>query len=191
MSTLSNHLKKLYSFPKSSFSFTMKIILVTFLFLAVNVAADDVMTTPQPRTTNGNNNYPCGNSFPGKILTNYTINETINVKWQITETLSGSCYVDLSTTGKDTNFTTISTIPNCAGKVGDNFQTDVKLPENITCERCTIRFRLIPSLSKDDVNLNCADVSILPKLKKRQSCGCPKCCQKIKKRNWKKRSNRY
>jgi hypothetical protein len=150
------------------------------------------MTVPLTRATS-DNNYPCGK--PGNILTNYTINQTINVQWQITKPLGGTCFIDLSTTGEDTNFTTIGSIPNCADKVGDNFQADIKLPEDVTCDRCTIKFRLVPDLS-EDVYLNCADVSILSPLKKQKRACCYKCCpgkrslpnQLLKKRNLKKRS---
>ncbi|CAJ0760112.1 19702_t:CDS:2, partial [Entrophospora sp. SA101] len=83
-------------------------------------------------------------------------------------------FVYLSTPSKDTDFKPISTIDNCADKVGENFQADVKLPENTSCERCTLRFRWIPKLS-EDVYLNCADISILPanksKLKAQKRCG--------------------
>ncbi|CAH1763057.1 3815_t:CDS:1 [Entrophospora sp. SA101] len=165
----------------------MKIFLVVLLFLAINVAADGRMTLPEIRLTKNDakNNfrnarspakhYPCGTKVgPGKVLTTYTTNQVVNVQWDIENALEGTCFVDLSTTGKDTDFKPISTIDNCADKVGENFQADVKLPENTSCERCTLRFRWIPKLS-EDVYLNCADISILPanksKLKAQKRCG--------------------
>nr|CAG8571556.1 11527_t:CDS:1 [Entrophospora candida] len=152
----------------------MKIFLVALLFLTINVAADGRMTLPEIRLTKNDakNNfrnarspakhYPCGTKLgPGKVLTTYTTNQVVNVQWDIEKALEGTCFIDLSTTGKDTDFKPISTIDNCADKVGENFQAEVKLPENTSCERCTLRFRWIPKLS-EDVYLNCADISILP-----------------------------
>jgi len=111
--------------------------------------------------------YPCGtNLSPGTILTKYTTNQTVNIQWEITNALGGTCFVDLSTTGKDTDFKNIGTIPNCADKTGEDFQADVQLPKDTSCERCTLRFRWVPSLS-EGVYLNCADISILPANKSR------------------------
>ncbi|CAH1767742.1 3896_t:CDS:2 [Entrophospora sp. SA101] len=90
----------------------MKIFLVILLFLTINVAA---------------------NGRPGKVLTTYTTNQVVNVQWEITEPLGGTCFVDLSTTRKDGAFKTIRTIPNCADKIGENFQADVQFPKNTTC----------------------------------------------------------
>jgi hypothetical protein len=153
----------------------MKILLAVLLFLTINVAADGRMTFPETRSNSSlpAKIYPCGTNLgPSKVLTTFTTNQVVNVQWEIAEALGGTCSVDLSRTGKDTAFKTISTISNCADKVGENFQADVQLPKNTSCKHCTLRFRWIPRLSKD-VYLNCADVSISPpnksgpKMKKR------------------------
>ncbi|CAJ0750571.1 22400_t:CDS:1, partial [Entrophospora sp. SA101] len=101
--------------------------------------ADGRMILPEIRNNFRNaslpaKHYPCGNdNGPGKVLTTYTTNQTIKVQWGIENPLDGSCFVDLSTTRKDGAFKTIRTIPNCADKIGENFQADVQFPKNTTC----------------------------------------------------------
>jgi len=175
MSALSTHSFSNKSFPKSStssaplssFSFTMKILLVVLLFLTINVAADGRMAFPNIRNDFKNatlpaKQYPCGTNLrPGKVTAKFTTNQTVDLTWLIIKPLEGTCFIDLSTTGKDTAFKKIATIPNCGDKAGKFFHADVKLPKGVSCKKCTLRFRWIPSLSKD-IYLNCADVSILP-----------------------------
>jgi len=109
--------------------------------------------------------YPCGvNLGPGQLTAGFITGQTIELTWLITDALEGTCFIDLSTTGKDTAFKKIATIPDCAKTVGRYFHTNVNLPKGVSCKHCTLRFRWIPSLSKD-VYLNCADVSILPRNK--------------------------
>ncbi|CAJ0763823.1 3897_t:CDS:1 [Entrophospora sp. SA101] len=148
----------------------MIILVAVLFFLTINVAADGRMILPEIRNNFRNaslpaKHYPCGNdNGPGKVLTTYTTNQTIKVQWGIENPLDGSCFVDLSTTGKDNAFKNIHFMPNCADQVA-KFQVDVQLPEHISCEHCTLRFRWVPHLSKE-VYLNCADISILPPNKK-------------------------
>lgn len=167
------------------------------LFSASLVAGNGQMNFPHPRLPSGDfqtalallgsptTNYGCGNApTPGRVTTKYVSGQSIKVVWEITEALEGQCFMDLSTTGKDTDFQQIGTLPNCADQVGDSFTANVKLPDNVTCDNCIMRFRWIPALS-GETYLNCADVSIEdPKPKslkmqkrrqrKRQCGGCHK-----------------
>ncbi|CAG8574101.1 17487_t:CDS:1 [Funneliformis caledonium] len=149
----------------------MQTFFAIILLLVINVAGQGHMTSPLIRIPQGDvennlsitrsptSSYPCGSGQNiGHVLTHYTSGQSINIKWEIGAAHEGECFVDLSTTGRDTDFKTIGSIPNCADKIGEN-QTNIQLPTDVTCDHCTLRFKWLAKLS-GETYLNCADVSI-------------------------------
>ncbi|CAG8810249.1 13351_t:CDS:1, partial [Gigaspora rosea] len=61
-------------------------------------------------------------------LANFRAGQLVNVKWEIGAAHRGSCAIELSTNGKDTDFKVLKTIDDCADKTGTNFSSKVKLP---------------------------------------------------------------
>src|SRR6266498_2526802 len=110
----------------SSFSFqAMKIFFAIILLLAINVAGQGHMISPLIRipqddtdlsiTRSPTSSYPCGSGQDiGRVLTYYTTGQSVNIEWEIGAPHEGECFIDLSTTGRDTDFKTIGSIPNCA-----------------------------------------------------------------------------
>ncbi|CAG8540512.1 5849_t:CDS:1 [Ambispora leptoticha] len=126
------------------------------------------MTFPPVRIPEGENglkiargpavDYKCNGMKPGPVHSQFTSGGLININWKIETPLEGTCFIELSLTGKDTEFSTIGTIENCADTSGD-FETKVQLPSDATSEHGTLRFRWVPRLSGATV-IDCADVSI-------------------------------
>ncbi|KAG9307108.1 hypothetical protein G9A89_016936 [Geosiphon pyriformis] len=161
------------SYSSLSTPINMKLVTALILLFATsNVAAQAHLITPAIRIPKGDLEnslslvrqptikYTCGatTGIAPQIRTHYTAGESIKIEFEIGNALEGNCFIDLSTTGEDTKFQTIGSIPNC----GDNieiFETKLELPKEVTCEQCTLRFRWLPKLS-GDVYINCADISI-------------------------------
>ncbi|CAI2191857.1 1288_t:CDS:1 [Funneliformis geosporum] len=150
----------------------MNTFFAIILLFAITVAGQGHMISPLIRIPQGDvennlsitrsptSSYPCGSGQNiGRIQTHYTSGQSINVEWEIGVAHEGECFLDLSTNGHDSDFKTIGSIPNCADKIGENFQTSIQLPTEITCDHCTLRFRWLAKLT-GETYLNCADVSI-------------------------------
>ncbi|CAG8605735.1 3881_t:CDS:1 [Funneliformis mosseae] len=148
------------------------IFLAIILLLVINVSGQGHMISPLIRIPHGDvennlsitrsptSSYPCGPSQNiGHVLTHYISGQSVNIKWEIGAVHEGECFIDLSTTGYDTDFKTIGSIQNCADKIGEDFQSMIQLPINVTCDHCTLRFRWLAKLT-GETYLNCADVSI-------------------------------
>ncbi|KAG9299156.1 hypothetical protein G9A89_013804 [Geosiphon pyriformis] len=193
-----------YSISSNFTPRNMKLIVgLILLFATTNVAGQGYLMTPEIRIPKGDienhlsqtrkasSDYKCGaaTEIPRQITTHYTEGESIKIEFEIGKALEGNCFIDLSTTGKDTKFQTIGSVKDCGNKV-DIFKTEITLPKEVTCEQCTLRFRWIPKLS-GDTYINCADVSISPaspvsineekediSLKKRQRTACYYGCGK-------------
>jgi len=133
------------------------IICLTLLFAGI---VQGSMVSPLARAAVNKRSLACGAAgTPGRVLTRYTPGQHINVEWDIVNADEGTCYLDLSTTGKDTDFQQLGSIPNCADLGNASFQSTLQLPSHITCEQCTLRFRWVPKFS-GDTYIDCADVSI-------------------------------
>ncbi|CAG8621139.1 9657_t:CDS:2, partial [Dentiscutata heterogama] len=140
------------------------------------VAGHGSMTFPKPRIPPGDQEngltitrgptkqYPCAGNKKAKTLTSFRSGQLVNVKWEIGAAHRGSCAIELSTNGKDTDFKVLQTIDDCADKTGKNFSSKVKLPSNVSCKSCTLRFRWEAEITKE-LYLNCADIGINSKNK--------------------------
>ncbi|KAL1924079.1 uncharacterized protein VTP21DRAFT_7114 [Calcarisporiella thermophila] len=158
--------------------------LVTALLLSAIpsfVAAHGRMVSPPIRLKPGDQNngfdfakgpntrQPCGGlvrilafasclaSGLSNVQANFQPGAQIPIKWQITAAHKGPCFIELSTDGRDGNFKTLKTLPNCAETNGD-FSDSVS-PGNVQCDKCTLRFRWQAKLT-GETYINCADISI-------------------------------
>ncbi|CAI2165853.1 14635_t:CDS:1 [Funneliformis geosporum] len=113
---------------------------------------------------------PCAGNAQGPVTANFKAGATIPIKWKITTAHRGTCTVQLSTTGKDTDFKDVKKLDKCADENGD-FSEDVKLP-NVNCERCTLRFKW-DAVVTNELYINCADISIGKGNDKRNVKGLP------------------
>ncbi|KAL1919426.1 uncharacterized protein VTP21DRAFT_2119 [Calcarisporiella thermophila] len=114
------------------------------------VSAHGRMVDPKPRLKKGdekndflfalgpNEVNPCGGLKAGKPQATFQAGSTINVGYDITVAHGGPCRIELSTTGKDTDFKTLDSFDNCAERIGQ-FKRAVQLP-NEGCEKCTLRW---------------------------------------------------
>jgi len=163
---------------KSAIVFALLIVVI----LVGQVSAHGRMIKPEIRIrpgdenqgftiTNGpTNEQPCAGNAPGPVKSRFRSGETINVQWKITAAHRGSCTVQLSTTGSDTDFKDLKKLDKCADENGD-FNEDVKLPD-VNCEKCTLRFQWNAELT-NELYLNCADISIGNGNNKREAKGIP------------------
>ncbi|CAG8433631.1 10923_t:CDS:1 [Diversispora eburnea] len=152
--------------------------LIALLLFVDNVSAHGRMLEPQIRLAPGDSgngftlangptrNEPCAGLPPGEILTTYRTGQTATIQWTITAAHRGTCYIQLSTTGADSDFRDLQVLPNCADSTG-TFTTTVTLPAT-SCARGTLRFKWEALLTKE-LYLNCADISIARNNKKRLS----------------------
>ncbi|CAG8437216.1 9260_t:CDS:1 [Funneliformis mosseae] len=113
---------------------------------------------------------PCAGNAQGPVKAEFKAGEIIPIKWKITAAHRGTCTVQLSTTGKDTDFKDIKKLDKCADENGD-FSEKVTLP-NVNCERCTLRFRWDAEVTKE-LYINCADIKIGKGNDKRNVKGIP------------------
>ncbi|RHZ78650.1 hypothetical protein Glove_158g65 [Diversispora epigaea] len=150
--------------------------LIALLLSADNVSAHGRMLEPQIRLAPGDSgngftiangptrSEPCAGLPAGDILTSYKPGQTVTIQWIITAAHRGNCSIQLSTTGTDSDFQELKSLPNCADTTGQ-FTTTVTLPAT-SCNRGTLRFRWDALLTKE-LYLNCADISIVRNNKKR------------------------
>jgi len=160
---------------KSAIIFVFALLIVFF----GQVSAHGHMSKPDIRIFPGDENQgltrtngpttqqPCAGNPPGPVKSNFKPGETIQVQWVITAAHRGNCSVQLSTTGDDQDFKEIKKLSKCADENG-NFSEDVKLPDDVTCEHCTLRFEWNAELT-NELYLNCADISIGGGKSKRRS----------------------
>jgi len=155
----------------SSFTPSKLVMALGCLFLFVgNVSAHGRMLIPQIRIkpgdadqgfsiTNGpTKTEPCAGNPPGTVLTNYQPGQSVPIQWKITAAHRGNCTVELSTTGKDSDFKALKFFDACAEQDGD-FSDTFQLPADVQCDKCTVRW-VWRALLTDELYLNCADVSI-------------------------------
>lgn len=153
----------------------MPVLIFTFLalFLFVdNVSAHGRMLSPQIRLAPGDSGNgftlangpiprdkaPCAGLSRGSPQTTYKSGQTIQVEWLITAAHQGSCSIELSTTGDESKFKKIASLPRCADTTG-KFKASVKLP-NVNCNRCIMRFVWNAKLTQE-LYSNCADIKIV------------------------------
>ena len=137
--------------------------------------AHTVMMTPPPRDVGkaGNDAHktgPCGNIPRTNQCTKYAVGATIPVKWMETVSHQG-CFQWLVSKQNDTNFVTLTQITDVAGGAGMVYNGTVKLPDNLSCENCTLAVRQLMigtcgpdaganSTGPGDTYFSCADVRI-------------------------------
>ncbi|CAG8525989.1 14839_t:CDS:2, partial [Acaulospora colombiana] len=88
----------------------------------------------------------CGDESGSSIVTHYAMGQMVNMKWEVDPTREEQFHVDLSVTGRDTDFRNIGTLLNYAYKKGGIAQANIKLPENVKCDNCTLRLRCAEKL---------------------------------------------
>ena len=114
---------------------------------------------------------PCGAVARTNACTSYEAGATIPVKWMETVGHAGCFQIGLSTTGTDTNFTTLKQINDPAGGAGMVYPDTVKLPDGLKCKDCTLVVRQLMigtcapdaqpnSTSATDTYFSCADIRI-------------------------------
>jgi len=155
---------------RSSVTFALMVFFLLFFSYVEQASAHGRMLEPSIRIkagdedqgftlTNGpTTQQPCAGNLPGPVQTNFKSGETIPIKWKITAAHKGTCIVQLSVTGKDTDFKDLKKFDNCADTNGD-FSDTVNLPKDVSCEKCTLRFQW-KALLTNELYLNCADISI-------------------------------
>lgn len=137
--------------------------------------AHTVMMTPVPRDVgvSGNDGHktgPCGGVARTNKCTKYAVGATVPVKWMETVSHQG-CFQWLVSKSGDTNFVTLKQIDDPAGGMGMVYNDNIKLPDNFTCENCTLAVRQLMigtcgpdaaanSTSATDTYFSCADVRI-------------------------------
>ncbi|CAG8514532.1 8422_t:CDS:1 [Acaulospora morrowiae] len=157
-----------FSIPNNiNYSVILPILLLLFVS---DVLGHGRMLTPQIRIPPGDENNgftlsngpttiePCAGNPRGPVLSNFQSGQIISISWTITAAHRGSCSIQLSTTGQDSNFQELKSYPNCADNTG-TFSDSVKLPDGASCNNCTIRW-VWNALLTNELYLDCADVSI-------------------------------
>ena len=105
----------------------------SLICLVVLFADQGNMLSPLVQAAVNKSSLVCG-AAATQVLTHYIPGQHNNVKWNIVNAGEGTCYLDLSTTGKDTDFQQLGTISNCTGLGNKSFQSTLQLPNHITCE---------------------------------------------------------
>ncbi|CAG8664926.1 24130_t:CDS:1 [Cetraspora pellucida] len=101
---------------------------------------------------------PCSGYEPGPIVATYQSGQTIPITWTILTAHGGSCSVQLSINGKDSEFQELKSYSNCADAIG-TFNDNVQLPAGIACDKCTFRWVWNSALN-GELYLQCADIKI-------------------------------
>jgi len=150
--------------------FTLAVFFIFFFSHVEQVSAHGRMISPQIRIKEGDADQgftltngptkeePCAGNPAGPVQSKFKSGETIPIKWKITAAHRGPCTVQLSITGKDTDFKNLKKFDNCADTNGD-FSDTVDLPKGVSCDKCTLRWRWDAQLT-NELYLNCADISI-------------------------------
>lgn len=137
--------------------------------------AHTVMMTPPPRDVgvvgnDGHKTGPCGGVARTNKCTKYAVGATIPIKWMETVSHQG-CFQWLVSKSNDTNFVTLTQINDPAGGAGMVYTDTLKLPDNFSCENCTLAVRQLMigtcgpdaaanSTTATDTYFSCADVRI-------------------------------
>ncbi|CAG8766583.1 7595_t:CDS:1, partial [Racocetra persica] len=161
------------SFSKRSQSSTTlikKIIVIIILFYFVEKAsAHGYIADPRIRmftfdnellqmTAGPTTEQPCSGYEPGPIVATYKSGQVIPITWTIFTAHGGTCSVQLSINGKDSEFQEIKSYSNCADAIG-TFNDTVQLPTGIACDKCTFRWVWNSALN-GELYLQCADIKI-------------------------------
>ncbi|CAJ0831774.1 15120_t:CDS:1, partial [Entrophospora sp. SA101] len=150
--------------------FTLAVFFIIFFSHVEQVSAHGRMIQPPIRIKAGDENQgftitngptkeePCAGNLAGPVKSKFKSGETIPIQWKITAAHRGTCTVQLSVTGQDTDFKDLKKFDNCADATGD-FSDTVALPKGVSCDKCTLRWKWDAELTKE-LYLNCADISI-------------------------------
>ncbi|KAG9301894.1 hypothetical protein G9A89_004574 [Geosiphon pyriformis] len=148
------------------------IAIIGLFALSTNVAAHGRMELPAIRLLPGDDNngftvsrgptktQPCANLPPGPIpdKSRFKVGDSVPIQWQITAAHQGKCFIELSTTGSDSDFKVLKEFDHCADDNGE-FKDNIPLPAGVSCEKCTMRWRWEAKLT-NELYINCADISI-------------------------------
>jgi MYXO-CTERM domain-containing protein len=141
----------------------------TLTILAAAAEAHILLVDPKPRDQNDQHKLdamPCPNRTAAQPVTmmdptgiSYQGGATITVKWNETTTHLGCFAVDISA-GGDTGWMLLGTLPHSgAGKTPRPYQTTVKLPAGMTCDKCTLRVRQFMLMANPTT---CPPTTIMP-----------------------------
>ncbi|CAG8716953.1 13915_t:CDS:1 [Dentiscutata erythropus] len=160
----------------SNTTLTKKIfILITFFYFVEQAFAHGYVVDPRIRMFSFDNDIlqmtagptteqPCSGYEAGPIVATYLPGQLIPITWTIFTAHGGSCSVQLSTNGNDTDFQELKSYSNCADEIG-TFNDTVQLPAGVTCDKCTFRWVWNSALN-DELYLQCSDINIIDESKK-------------------------
>ncbi|KAF0500576.1 mucin-4-like isoform X3 [Gigaspora margarita] len=156
--------------PINSTTLTKKIfIIITFFCFIEKAFAHGFMADPKIRMFSFDNDIlqmtagpttiqPCSGFEAGPIVATYQSGQLIPITWTIFTAHQGSCSVQLSTNGNDTDFQELKSYPNCADEIG-TFNDNVQLPAGVACDKCTFRWVWNSALN-GELYLQCSDIKI-------------------------------
>ncbi|RIB20340.1 hypothetical protein C2G38_2179580 [Gigaspora rosea] len=101
---------------------------------------------------------PCSGFEAGPIVATYQPGQLIPISWTIFTAHQGSCSVQLSSNGNDTDFQELKSYSNCADEIG-TFNDNVQLPAGVACDKCTLRWVWNSALN-GELYLQCSDIKI-------------------------------
>ncbi|KAL1923494.1 uncharacterized protein VTP21DRAFT_8474 [Calcarisporiella thermophila] len=128
-------------------------------FPAIRIKPGDSARNDFINTEGPTENFPCGGSPPGQVKTTFQAGQQVQVKWHISIAHDGPCFFELSPNGDNGRFQQLLKVNDCAKTVGD-FSRTLQLPQGVTCNKCTMRYRWLAVLPAKPY-LNCADVRIV------------------------------
>lgn len=148
---------------------------VTTLVISGDAFAHARLRTPTPRTNDDNlkdgvGGAPCGGKPRTGTPARYTMGQTITVQWEETINHAG-CFIIKLSPANDQNFTMLANPPHsAAGGVPRQYSAQVKLPDGMTCNACTLQLiqvmnNTVPcpvvNIPAGDSYYSCADVQIV------------------------------
>ncbi len=148
---------------------------VTTLVISGEAFAHARLRTPTPRTNDDNlkdgvGGAPCGGKPRTGTPARYTMGQTITVQWEETINHAG-CFIIKLSPANDQNFTMLANPPHSTtGGVPRQYSAQVKLPDGMTCNACTLQLiqvmnNTVPcpvvNIPAGDSYYSCADVQIV------------------------------
>jgi uncharacterized membrane protein YgcG len=144
-------------------------------FVPATASAHTLLTTPPPRDegqagADAHKTGPCGGVVRTAKRTVYaTPGAMVPVTWKETIAHRG-CYQIWLSNDDDKTFTKLAQFDDPAGGAGMTYTQNVKLPDGVTCQSCTLQIRQLminmacaadqQSLAAGDTYFSCADISI-------------------------------
>ncbi|MBN9166099.1 MAG: hypothetical protein BGO98_09690 [Myxococcales bacterium 68-20] len=119
--------------------------LAVVMLMPATASAHVLMTSPPPRNDRDDLKpptypAPCGNVARTTGFTQYDAGATIKVTFKETISHAG-CYQVAFSEAKDENFKVLAQMVDPAGGAGTSYTLDVKLPDGVTCQACTLQLR--------------------------------------------------